>query len=50
MAHERSQQSSLGQSESESLFEIDFEATGSQSKIDDEEKQRIRQELMSLEW
>jgi hypothetical protein len=50
MATERSGQSNLAQGEPESLFEIEFEASESQNKINDEEKQRIRQELMNLEW
>jgi len=37
------------QREVEALFEIDFD-TEANPQVDDEEKQRIYQELMSLEW
>lgn len=37
------------QQEGEALFEIDFDAEDSR-RIDEENKQRIYQELMSLEW
>lgn len=49
MKHEGMQLPNYGSGEPDSFFEIDFEAA-SQSQMDEDEKQRIRQELMSLEW
>jgi len=40
---------SFNQEEAESIFEIDFEAND-EKRLGDEEKQRIYEELMSLEW
>ncbi|WP_293178012.1 hypothetical protein [Oceanithermus sp.] len=39
----------FGQNELDQIFEIDFEG-GRDRPMDEEEKQRIHQELMSLEW
>ncbi|WP_457630663.1 hypothetical protein [Oceanithermus sp.] len=50
MAQEGTQLPDYGSGEPESFFEIDFEADTQQARLDEEEKQRIRQELLSLEW
>jgi len=49
MMQEGMQLSDYGSGEPDNFFEIDFEAAN-QTQIDEEEKQRIRQELLSLEW
>jgi hypothetical protein len=49
MTREGVQLSDYGSGEPESFFEIDFEAD-KRTQMDEEEKQRIRQELLSLEW
>lgn len=49
MTREGMQLPEYGSGEPDNFFEIDFEAA-EQPKIDEDEKQRIRQELLSLEW
>ncbi len=39
----------FGQNEVDQIFEIDFEGSNN-PPLDEDEKQRIHQELMSLEW
>jgi len=49
MTHEEMFQQNFGEGDAENFFEIDFEAADTQ-RMDEDEKQRIRQELLELEW
>jgi len=49
MAHEEMHRTHYGNNDSDNFFEIEFESTRKQ-KSEEDEKQRIRQELLSLEW
>jgi len=50
MEREKVQQANYEASSSDSFFEIEFDTDGKQSHLDEDKKQRIRQELMNLEW
>jgi len=50
MEREDAQQTNYEAGDSDSFFEIEFDSVGQQQNIDNDQKQRIRQELMSLDW
>jgi len=49
MAQEETKNINYNTNEYESAFEVSFESSDN-DKMDEEEKKRIRQELLSLEW